>query len=213
MTLGIITKALVRYVNADNGFHSLSRSLNCDGRHGMGLLVALAVLLLPLAGGDALRDAWQYQRDLIAAGQWWRLISAHVVHLDARHAITNAAGLALLWALFARSYRARQWWAALAIITLGVSGGLWWLQSQLQWYVGASGVLHGIFACGCVALIRARSMAGYVAGGVFLAKLLWEQWQGPLPLAGDVPVITVAHLYGAAGGVLAGLLLARRTLY
>ncbi|MGC4027822.1 MAG: rhombosortase [Steroidobacteraceae bacterium] len=197
-------------MNADNGFARFLRSLNCDGRYGLWLVAALALLLLPLTGGDAWRDAWQYQRSQIASGQWWRLATAHLVHLDARHALVNAAGLALLWALFARSYSARQWCLVLAAIATGIGAGLWWLQPQLQWYVGASGVLHGIFAAGCVALIRTQPTAGWVAAAVFAAKLLWEQWQGPLPFSGTAQVITAAHLYGAVGGALAGLLLARR---
>lgn len=170
-------------------------------------MLALAAVLLPLAGGAALRDAWRFERSAIADGEWWRLAGAHLVHLDARHALANTAGIALLWGLFARSYRPGSWLAALAVITAGVNAGLWWLTPSLQWYVGASGVLHGVFACGCVALLAARERVGYIAALVFLGKLLWEQWQGALPLAGNVPVVTEAHLFGAAGGLLAGLAL------
>jgi hypothetical protein len=52
---------------------------------------------------------------------------------------------------------------------------------------------------------------GYVAAAVFVAKILWEQWQGPLPFETEHPVVTVSHAYGAMGGVLAGLLLRGRS--
>ena len=79
------------------------------------VLAALLVLLAPLLGGAPARTALRYDRPAIAAGQWWRLLSAHLVHLDAHHALLNAFGAALMWALFARDYAARQWLGILLI--------------------------------------------------------------------------------------------------
>lgn len=179
------------------------RSLNCDGRMGLALLACVAVLLLPAAGGEAWRLALRYDRAAIADGEAWRFLTAHFVHLDTRHALLNAAGLVLLWTLFARAWRPWQWLVATLASMLAIALGFWFLQPGLRWYVGASGVLHGLFACGCVAMIRDGERAGYVAGAVLVAKLAWEHWHGPLPLE-DGPVITAAHLYGAFGGALAG---------
>ncbi len=189
---------------------SVARSLNCDGRYGVGLVLAAALLLLPLAGGEALKLAWRYERTAIAAGQWWRFITCHLVHLDALHALLNAVGLALLWALFARSHAAWQWLAAVAASMAAIGAGFWFLSPQLGWYVGASGVLHGVFACGCVAMLRERDRIGYIAAAIFAAKLAWEQWQGPLPFERADQVVTVAHLYGAVGGAALGLVLRGR---
>jgi rhomboid family GlyGly-CTERM serine protease len=188
---------------------TFSRSLNCDGRYGIALAIALAVLLLPLAGGATLTAAWRYARAPIAGGEWWRLLTAHIVHLDARHALLNAAGLALLWALFARSLRPWQWALAVVVIVAVIDAALWFLSPRVQWYVGASALLHGIFACGAMAMIRGGERLGWVAAIAFAVKLGWEQLQGPLPMSGG-PVLAISHVYGAAGGVVAGLLLRPR---
>ncbi len=169
----------------------------------------LALLLLPLAGGQWLAGILRYERAAIAAGQWWRLLTAHLVHLDAGHALLNAAGLALLWALFARAYTAWRWLVAMLLILAAVDAGLWFFSTGLRWYVGASALLHGVFACGAIAMIRTGDRMGFIALIVFVAKLAWEQWQGALPFTAG-PVVTASHLYGAAGGVLAGLLLRPR---
>lgn len=187
----------------------LLESLNCDGRHGLALAAALAVLLVPLAGGSELAGWLRYSRAGVADGQWWRLAGAHIVHLDARHALLNAAGFALLWALFARCFRPWQWLFAVVLIIAAVDAGLWYLSPRVQWYVGASALLHGVFACGAMAMIRTGERLGWVALVVFAAKIGWEQWQGPLPLS-EGPVITDSHLYGAVGGLVAGLLLGPR---
>jgi len=173
------------------------------------LAMAIALLLLPLAGGAELAALLRYTRAGLADGQWWRLFGAHVVHLDTRHAMLNAAGMALLWALFARSFRPWQWLVAILLIVAAVDAGLWFLSPRINWYVGASALLHGVFACGTVAMIRGGERLGWVVAAVFVAKLAWEQWQGPLPLSAG-PVVTASHLYGAAGGLLAGLLLRPR---
>src|SRR5690606_26595278 len=41
-------------------------------------------------------DSLVLDRAALGAGQWWRLWSGHLVHLDARHAAANLAALALL---------------------------------------------------------------------------------------------------------------------
>jgi len=189
---------------------TVARSLNCDGAYAWGLAAAVALLLLPLLGGQALREAWRYERAAVAGGQWWRLITCHLVHLDATHALLNSVGLALLWALFAREYRVRQWLLALVASAISIAAGFWFFSPHLQWYVGASALLHGAFACGCAALIRKGDRVGLLAGVVFVAKLTWEQWHGPLPFETTGQVVTISHLYGAIGGALAGALLRPR---
>ncbi|MCC6631907.1 MAG: rhombosortase [Gammaproteobacteria bacterium] len=189
---------------------SIARSLNCDGRHGAGLALAVLLLLLPVLGGQGLNLAWRYERAAVAAGQWWRFVTCHLVHLDAAHALLNAVGLALLWALFARAYSWWQWGLALGASIAATGIGFWFFSTQLVWYVGASGVLHGVFACGCIAMLRQRDRIGLIAAVIFAGKLLYEQWQGPLPFESADMVVTVAHLYGAIGGAAMGLLLRGR---
>ncbi|MBK6673910.1 MAG: rhombosortase [Proteobacteria bacterium] len=189
---------------------SIARSLNCDGRHGAGLALAVLLLLLPVLGGQGLNLAWRYERAAVAAGQWWRFVTCHLVHLDAAHALLNAVGLALLWALFARAYSWWQWGLALGASIAATGIGFWFFSTQLVWYVGASGVLHGVFACGCIAMLRQRDRIGLIAAVIFAGKLLYEQWQGPLPFESVDMVVTVVHLYGAIGGAAMGLLLRGR---
>jgi rhomboid family GlyGly-CTERM serine protease len=203
----IIAKDFIKPAKAARQHPGVLRSLNCDGGHGFALLICLVMLLAPVAGGEALRGAWRYERFAVADGQWWRLLTAHFTHLDLHHALLNATGFALLWALFARCLAPRQWLPGLLLCVLAIDAGFWLWSTQLQWYVGASALLHGVFACGCVAWIRSGDRIGIVALVLLAAKLAWEQYSGPLPFMADRPVVTISHVYGALGGVLAGLLL------
>jgi rhomboid family GlyGly-CTERM serine protease len=177
-------------------------SLNCDGWRGLALLFTCTALLALTATGEAGRRLLEYQRSALAAGQWWRLVTAHLVHLDLRHAVLNCAGLALMWALFARDYTGRQWLAILAGAGAAIDAGLWVWSSTVGWYVGSSGVLHGAMAAGTLAHLRRREPDGWLLAAFLVVKLLWEHWVGALPLSGLGPEVVVdAHLYGVAGGL------------
>jgi rhomboid family GlyGly-CTERM serine protease len=182
------------------------QSLNTDGRYGAALLLALALLLLPALGGAALRTAWSYDRAALDAGEWWRLFSAHAVHLGNRHLLFNAAGLMLLWFMFARSWQPLQWLAIGLASMLVIDAGLWWLSPRVQWYVGASGVLHGVWAAGACSEWRRRAGWHWLPAALLAAKLASEQWQGDSLVVSGMPVVLPAHLYGAVGGVLLPLL-------
>lgn len=179
----------------------------------LGLCLLLAVLAL---GGGEWRLALRYDRAALAEGQWWRLASAHFVHLGWAHAALNMAGV-LLCALLGPALftDGRRLAALLAALALGIGALLWLLSPQVGNYVGLSGVLYGLFVAGLWPLRRDPAMAGALL--VVVGWMLW-QWLGQ-PLASEERwiggrIIGVAHVYGAAIGALwlaaEALLLRRR---
>jgi rhomboid family GlyGly-CTERM serine protease len=103
----------------------------------------------------------------------------------------------------------RAWLLVWIASIVAVSAGLWVLEPHLVWYVGLSGVLHGLLAAGIIADFDHRAETWALAL-VLAAKLGWEQFAGPLPgseATSGGAVIVNAHLYGATGGVLAGILI------
>jgi rhomboid family GlyGly-CTERM serine protease len=148
-------------------------------------------------------------------GEAWRLVTGHFVHADAVHLGWNLLGVLLVGFLFARDYTPWQWLLILALAVAAVDVGFLLLEPQLQWYVGFSGVLHGLMAAGLVAWLHtARDPLTWVVSALFAAKLAWEHVAGPLPFTAEslsLPVIREAHTYGAIGGLAAGLWLQRRS--
>jgi rhomboid family GlyGly-CTERM serine protease len=176
------------------------KSLNYDGRHGLALLAGSLLLLLISLRGESARLLLRYERAGLERAEYWRLISAHLVHLDVRHALLNSVGLALMWALFARDYSPRQWLALVLASAAAIDAGLWWLDSTVLWYVGSSGVLHGIMAAGTLAYLRRGERGGWILAAALTLKLVYEQTLGPLPFSGSDPVVVDAHLYGVLAG-------------
>ena len=172
------------------------------------LLLALTSSLLALAdvGVD---EALRYHREAILHGQVWRLLSAHLLHLGWSHLLLNLCGLALVWALFVDELAGAFGWVVLLGSALGVGLGLLRFDPGLEWYVGLSGVLHGLFVAGALRRWPEQRLEASVMLAVVAGKLLWEQVMGPMPGTSAISggnVIVDAHLFGAVGGCLAALL-------
>jgi rhomboid family GlyGly-CTERM serine protease len=195
----------MRWPSTDKGAPSWFRAINADGRYGVTLIGVIMLLWTIQLGGRSWRAALEYEREGIAAGEWWRLLSAHFTHLDVRHTALNCVGLALLWALFARDFSPRGWLFILAATASVIDLGLWLLAPRVEWYLGASGVLHGVLAAGIIAALARGERAAWVLLSLLLFKLLYEQFAGGSALLPGMPVVPQAHLLGVVGGLSAAL--------
>ena len=191
-----------------------------------GLVVALSV-------GAALRpglfDLMRYDRAALATGQAWRLVSAHFVHLDAGHAALNAAGLAIIAWIFSETLVTRRQAVALVAAATFVDIGLFLVHPEIASYAGLSGALHGLFAAGAMAWAldvdgdlplpddvarRTRRLWGILLLLGLFAKLALETHAHAFWLVGNtMPVVTAAHRWGAAGGLVVALAYAARAAY
>jgi rhomboid family GlyGly-CTERM serine protease len=175
------------------------------------LVIGACCFVLAL-GGAAARDWGSYDRAAIENGQVWRLLTAHLVHLGWAHLWPNLLALLLIGGLLEEFLNPVEWAVASLVTGFAISAGLYLFHPDTGWYVGLSGVLHGLVACGVVMMIRARAVGLGVALGAGLAlKLLWEVVYGPVPLtAASVggAVVVPAHLYGAIAGAVAGVVFA-----
>ena len=174
--------------------------------------VAIVAVLLQL-GGDTAREALAFSRANLGAGQLWRLATGHFVHLGWTHLVLNLAGLALVSWLVGHAYDWRRWLFIGFVSIAVIDAGFWFLYPELDWYVGLSGLLHGLLAAGLLSGIVARDRESIALAAFVVAKLAWEQIGGPLPgseATSGGTVIVEAHLYGAIGGLLAAALLWRR---
>jgi membrane associated rhomboid family serine protease len=89
--------------------------------------------------------------------------------------------------------------------------GFWFLNPELYWYVGMSGLLHGLLVAGIVTRLSKIDAETAILLLLLVGKITWEQFSGPVPGSESTsggPVIVDAHLYGALGGAL-GAILAR----
>ena len=163
-------------------------------------LISLFLLAWPAA-----THLLMWQRVQIADGQAWRWISGHFVHLGARHCLSNVVGLLVICEYIWDELGLAEACALLVWTAAGTSLLLWWFAPAIQWYAGLSGLLHGLWA-GCAMAWWCRT-GDKMAGGALL--LLLMKLVLPSYAFSEVPVVTLAHGYGALSGMAWAVLRAR----
>lgn len=175
------------------------------------VLALAAICALLGAFAHEVNPFLEYRRSGIEALQLWRLLTAHAAHLGLAHGVLNGAALVAVWAIFRDLVGRAEWGWLLAGSVAAVDTGLYFVSPGVEWYVGASAALHGLFG-GAAVLMLGRGARGYGSAllAVLAAKLAWEQASGGAmtsAVLGNAPVVTIAHLYGAIGGVAVAVLL------
>ena len=157
----------------------------------------------------AMRLDWQPQH---AASEPWRAFSAAFVHWSPLHLGANLLAAAVVcaygWAARVPSAQAAAWLAAWPLTQLGLLA-----QPALAHYGGLSGVLHAGVAIVTLWLLveqrgRARAVGALVLIGLLLKLASEQPWGPPLRSSAewDIAVAPLAHLSGAAAGLLCGAL-------
>ena len=111
----------------------------------------LAALILLFAVLEPVSGQWlRFDRAAMDQGEWWRFLTAHWVHLSWPHALGNLGGLALFAYISGR--QSSQWMMPgyCLFSCLMISAGLYFFAPDLNFYVGLSGVLHGLLLVGMV---------------------------------------------------------------
>ena len=180
------------------------------------MLATLSGALAGLAFVDPRWHRWlDYRREFVAAGQAWRLVTAHAMHLSIGHAILDIGALLIVAWIFGRTLDfARQLVATIAAVAC-IGASLWFLHPEVDRYVGLSGILHAWFVMGCVLWMIepgpsdervARRAWGAALLTAVLVKLVLESRDGAFWLGtADFDVVTAAHRAGAMAGLLCGV--------
>ena len=172
-------------------------------------VVYIAISIVIMMTGEIGKEALRYDRVWIGQGEAWRFVSGHFAHLGWSHLALNSAGLVLVWYLIGGAYTLRTWLLIVGVTLATMDLGFWFLNPELYWYVGMSGLLHGLLAAGVVTRLRNIDAETVILLLLLIAKISWEQFSGPVPGSESTsggPVVVDAHLYGALGGILGALL-------
>ena len=148
-----------------------------------------------------------FDRAQVFAGEYWRLATSHLTHLDTKHALVNALGVGLVTAMLLEFVRLRTIIASSAALAGTISLVSIALCVDVG-YAGFSGVLHGLAAMAAFALWNrapwlAATVAVLLVAGIATALAGWSR-----PWTADVAIHT--HVSGVAVGIALGVWLRRR---
>ena len=143
------------------------------------------------------------------SGQWWRIITAHLVHFDWQHYAMNMAGLGLCIAVFYKDCHWLHWYLSFFILSLFSSLGLLIIYPMNTSYVGFSDVLHGWIMLGCIAIYKKEKKLAITVFVLFWLKIIEENLNLPFFTSFGVSGGNVAkesHILGAVSGVFYALI-------
>lgn len=175
------------------------------------VVTTLFILIAILAAfEDSARELFRYDvGKMELQHQWWRLLTANLVHTNWIHWALNSLGLVLVWWIFHLQLKPLAWAILLLLLAPSHLYLLYWFVPTMGWYVGFSGVLHGWLAAAAIFDLRGHFWVGWLLLGGLIAKVAWEQYYGSatgLSQLIEAKVATEAHLAGVICGTLLGLL-------
>ena len=165
---------------------------------------SLFVLTVIVVQWLQLKPYLQFDRSLIEQGEFWRILTGNLIHYNFEHLWMNLAGLALGMYLLAFRYSLIYWFIMVIFCSIAVGVGLYFFDTNMRYYVGLSGALHGILVAGAITEYFYNKTTSVLLLLFIVCKLAYEQFIGPLsaPLSSGTSVAVNAHLYGAISGIL-----------
>jgi rhomboid family GlyGly-CTERM serine protease len=178
-------------------------NLPIQPKHSLAPLLIVIISIILALTEPLSSNMFAYDRNQLNNLQLWRLITGHFLHTNTTHLLLNTAGLTLLWALHGHYYKTPRYLMQFFVLSLGTAIGLYLFADQMQWYVGLSGVLHGLFVIGAYFDIRQNFKTGWLMLiGVWL-KVAHEQIYGASEDIAQLIAANVAidaHLFGTISG-------------
>lgn len=165
-------------------------------------LIILLTLMVYLFDPEA-SNLLAYYHNGIAEGEIWRLISATFCHTNFNHLVMNVLGLLITLGLFIDLFKSIKIFPIIIFCSVFIGLCLFFFDTEVIWYVGLSGVLHGLFSYGVAADITKKDPWGYLLGAGLVIKIIYEQIFGASQSTIDLisaEVLVNAHLYGAIAG-------------
>ena len=142
-------------------------------------------------------DALAFDRSLVLEGEYWRLGTTHLTHLDTGHALMNAAGTGLVAAVLLEYLRPGAILLGALAIAAAISAASVLLAVE-SIYAGFSGVLHGLAALAAVVLAKRAPWLAATVGVVLIAGVLAALAGWSRPWMANVAIHT--HVCGIGAG-------------
>tara|TARA_R110002074_G_scaffold276192_1_gene447635 strand:- start:78 stop:608 length:531 start_codon:yes stop_codon:yes gene_type:complete len=161
------------------------------------------MMLLP----QPARELMYLHIDSFKQGQYWRFFTGHFIHYSWIHCISNVVGLLLLSGIFHHTKQATNWILVLLITIVVISTCLILFSNQLEWYVGFSGVLTGMYAYASIKTFKENAGVSALLFIALFTYVALQTLEGELVssvLMSDLKTSSYAHAYGLiAGGLYA----------
>jgi len=176
------------------------------------IIIAIISTLLWLLG-DSTLEILKYHRDAIVEGEYWRILTGHLVHSNGWHLLLNLASIIMIGLLFSQHLSKVIWIVVFVLSGLIISGCYYWIAPEFSYYVGLSAILYAVIIVGALLDIKEQPLIAIVVLLVVTARVIFQQFSDTIdPLAALIEdrVAIESHLFGICSGYGLGLILLLR---
>lgn len=168
-------------------------------------LILSAIMLCLTALDNPLFPLLSLEPTRVSAGEFWRLLTANLVHFGWIHTLMNAVALLLCTLAFFTDYSLKKFSLLLLWCCAGVGIGVYCFNPEYSPYAGLSGAIHGLIVAGLLLTHAYPMWIRVLALVLVIAKLVQENSAGyeatDLQALLPVAVAVESHLYGAVAGL------------
>ena len=176
------------------------------------LTLHIILISLVLIVCQAFQNDLIFQRQAIAEGEIWRIITGNWVHTNIPHLIMNIIGLWLLWMLFNETLTPFILYLTLFITNFSIGLALLQFNPELFWYAGLSGSLYGLYITGASVALLNKDYIGSIPLFILIpSKLIMDLTQDDVTDFSatliNAPIATEAHIYGVISALVISIFL------
>ena len=166
--------------------------------------------------GESTLNALMYHRSGIVSGEFWRVLSGHIVHSNGWHLLLNLASLLMIGLLFSQHLTRLFWLLVFVLSGLMISACYFWIAPEYEYYVGLSAVLYAVIIIGALLDIKEQPLIAVLILVIVTARVIWQQYSGSMDSLAELIEDRVAiesHLFGICSGYVLGIILLLKQRY
>jgi len=147
-------------------------------------------------------DVFQYKNKF--NNEYYRLFSGHFIHLNWTHASLNILGFCIVVLLWGVQFSQLKWLVYTFSLSLAISFGLYVLYPNIDYYLGLSGVLHGLVLIALIKNLSNSRVVYPVLIFLLVLKVLFEMMGFELNTSTEIGarVVVEAHFLGLISAML-----------
>ncbi|CAA0114596.1 Uncharacterised protein [BD1-7 clade bacterium] len=173
----------------------------------LAIYIALVLICVMTQITDG-REWASYNKTLIEHGQWWRILTAHFVHLDWKHYLLNMSGAALCLFVFRHDIKPIHWPISAILISIFSSLCMLTFAFDYSSYVGFSDTLYGWIFIGALAMLPKEPKLALIVMAIFGGRVTYENIVSHSLIdsfMNEGKVAVESHLFGTIGGIIYSL--------
>jgi rhomboid family GlyGly-CTERM serine protease len=173
--------------------------------------IILVCCIIVLSNNIHLEDL-QFSHLLITRGEYYRLLTGHLIHLNIKHFLLNAFALIGCAYLTKKTVNNIEWLFLFIISGLIISGCLFCFNPNIEHYIGLSGIVNAFVIITIFMSPHFYKSLRILLLSVLIIKISLELFDGSLFYTQQegVAVGTIAHIYGIISGFICLFILKQR---